>query len=74
MVGVDSGILAVTDKHIHFHGPLKSFRIPYGKIISFEPYEDGIGLQRDGSTAKPQILVTGDGWFSYNMIRNLAER
>lgn len=71
-VHVDTGILAVTTKHIYFHGSTKSFRVRFDKIVSFTPYSDGIGIQRDASTAKPQVFVTGDGWFTYNLLVNIA--
>ena len=38
------------------------------------PFEDGVGLQKDGVSAKPQFLCGGDGWLLYNMIMNFAER
>lgn len=60
-VHVDTGWVAVTNKNIYFAGPQKSVRLPYSKIISFEPFSDGIGVIRDAATAKPQIFVTGDG-------------
>jgi len=72
-VHVDSGLLGVTNKHLYFVGSAKAFRIPYRKIVSFTPYSDGIGIQRDAMTAKPQIFVTGDGWFTYNLVTNLAQ-
>ena len=72
-VHVDNGMLGVTTKHIYFSGSSKRFRINYNKIVSFEPYSDGIGLQRDAQTAKPQSFLTGDGWFTYNLIVNLAQ-
>jgi hypothetical protein len=71
-VHVDTGILAVTTKHIYFHGSTKSFRVRFDKIVSFTPYSNGIGIQRDASTAKPQVFVTGDGWFTYNLLVNIA--
>jgi hypothetical protein len=71
-VHIDTGIVVTTNKHIYFAGPRKSFRIPYSKIVSFEPYSDGIGVMRDAATAKPQIFVTGDGWFIYNLVTNLS--
>ena len=71
-VHVDTGILAVTTKHIYFHGSTKSFRVRFDKIVSFTPYSDGIGIQRDASTAKPQVFITGDGWFTYNLLVNIA--
>lgn len=72
-VHVDTGLLGVTNKHIYFTGSSKSFRINYNKIVSFEPFSDGIGVQRDTQTAKPQSFLTGDGWFTYNLITNLAQ-
>ena len=72
-VHADSGVLGVTSKHIYFHGPKKRFRVRYDKIVSFEPYNDGIGIMRDAQTAKPQVFRTGDGWFIYNLVTNLAQ-
>ena len=73
-VHVDTGLLGVTTKHIYFHGSRKRFRIRYDRVVSFEPYRDGIGVMRDAQTAKPQNFVTGDGWFVYNLVTNLAKR
>jgi hypothetical protein len=69
---VDTGLLGVTQEHLYFAGPLKSFRVRFDKIVSFTPYSDGIGFQRDALTAKPQALLTGDGWFVYNLVTNLS--
>ena len=69
----DTGLLGVTSKHVYFHGPRKRFRIRYDRIVSFEPYADGIGVMRDAQTAKPQTFQTGDGWFIYNLVTNLAQ-
>jgi len=55
-VYVDTGILAVTTKHLYFYGKIKSFRVPYSKIVSFTPYSDGIGIQRVGSGGKASGL------------------
>ncbi len=73
MVHMNTGILGVTNDHIYFTGASKAFRIKYDKIVSFEPYSDGLGVQREGQTAKPQVFVTGDGWFTGNLIMNLAK-
>ena len=67
-----TGILGVTNKHIYFSGGMKTFRIRHDKIISVVPFSDGVGIQRDGATAKPQTFVTGDGWFTYNMLMNVS--
>jgi hypothetical protein len=36
-IHVDTGLVAVTTKQIYFSGTKKAFRIPYAKIVSFEP-------------------------------------
>jgi hypothetical protein len=73
LVHVDIGFLGVTNLHVYYSGTTKGFRIKYDKIVSFQPYSDGLGIQRDAQTAKPQIFVTGDGWFTGNLIMNLAK-
>jgi hypothetical protein len=72
-IHIDTGWVVVTNKNIYFAGPKKSVRLPYAKIVSFEPFSDGIGIMRDTTTAKPQIFVTGDGWFTYNLVTNLSQ-
>lgn len=72
-IRIDTGWVVATNKHIYFAGPSKSLRVPYSKVISFLPFSDGFGILRDAATAKPQIFVTGDGWFSYNLVTNLAQ-
>ena len=69
---VDTGLLAATTKHLYFSGPHKGFRVRYDRIVAFKPYRDGIGVQREVATAKPRKFITGDGWFIYNLVTNLA--
>jgi len=54
-------------------GPRKSIRVPYRKIVSFEPYRDAVGIQRDAATARPQVFGVDDAWFAYNLVTNLAQ-
>lgn len=72
VVHADSGGLLITSHHVYFLGARKSFRIPYRKIVAFAPFKDGIGVQRDAMTAKPQIFKVDDAWFAYNLVSNLA--
>lgn len=67
-----SGIMGITNKHIYFSGP-KSFRTKLDKIVTLDPYEDGIGVQKDSATARPQVFRNLDGWFCYNLVRNLGQ-
>jgi len=70
----DCGQMALTTKHLYFAGSRRSVRIPYKKIVAFQPYTDGIGVMREGANAKLQIYITGNGWFTYNLAMNLAAR
>lgn len=72
-IHVDTGWLVVTNKNLYFAGPRKALRLPYTKIVSFEPFSDGIGVMKDTATAKPQVFVTGDGWFTYNLVTNISQ-
>jgi len=71
-IHIDTGLLAITNKNIYFSGEEKGFRIPYAKIVAFHPFDEGVGIIRDTANAKLQIFVTGDGWFTYNLVTNLA--
>lgn len=71
-VNFGQGVLGVTNKSLYFASPTKALRIPYAKVVSFVPYSDGIGVMRDAQSAKPQGFLTGDGWFTYNLVTNLA--
>ena len=50
-----------------------SVRVRYDKIVAFDPYDDGFGIMRDAQTAKHQVFRTGDGWFAYHLVTNLAQ-
>ncbi len=65
----DTGLLALTSKHIIFSGPVRNQRVAYSKLASIEPYADAIEIQRDAVTAKPQIFRDIDGQFAYNVIQ-----
>jgi hypothetical protein len=71
-VEVDTGVVALTQSAIYFGGPKKSLRVPYAKLVSVVPYSDGIGLQKDGMSAKPITLTPLDGWFAYNLVKTLT--
>ena len=62
-----------TTKHLYFSGQKKNFWVRYDRIVSFEPFSDGLGLMRDAQTAKPQSFRTWDGWFAYNLAVNLSQ-
>ncbi|MCL4257460.1 MAG: hypothetical protein KJZ53_02895 [Anaerolineales bacterium] len=73
MTHIDTGVFAITNKHVYFTGKAKSFRVAYPKIVSFSPYTDALGIQRDAASAKPQVFSGIDGWFVYNLVVNLSQ-
>jgi hypothetical protein len=70
---IEFGTLGITTKSLYLVGPVKSLRIPFTKIVTFVPYSDGVGIFRDAANARLQVFVTGDGWFSYNLLSNLSK-
>ena len=73
-IHADTGMLGVTTKHLYFHGERERFRVRHDKIVSFEPFTDGLGIMRDNLRAKPETFGVGDdeGWFIYNLVTNIG--
>jgi len=65
----DTGLLILTNKNILFSGPIRNQKISFAKLATVEPYRDAIEVQRDATTAKPQIFRDIDGQFAYNVIQ-----
>lgn len=66
---IGSGDLCVTNKHLYFSGG-KPFRVRLDKIVSFEPYDDGVGFVKEAARPIEQIFRTGEGWFLMNLLQN----
>ncbi len=76
MERTDSGMLGITTKHIYFGGKEKRFRVRLEKIVSFEPYSNGLGIMRDTARAKPETFILEgvfDSWFLINVIETLMD-
>ena len=69
---VARGQLAVASEHLHFRGPGLSFRLAHGSVVNWEPYHDGIGAVPRAQPNRLVVFRNGDGWFLYNLTRNLA--
>ena len=69
---IGTGIMAVTNKHIYFASDNKNFRVRLDKIVTFTPFKDAVGIQSDSASSKPQFFITGEGWFTYNLLVNAA--
>ena len=70
----DTGLLGITTKHQYFKGSHTSFRVRLEKIVSFEPFRDGLQIMRDAARAKPELFTMGttDVWFAVNLINALV--
>ncbi|MBR4328198.1 MAG: hypothetical protein IKP73_22025 [Bacteroidales bacterium] len=66
-----NGTLFIGTKNLYFYSTTKTVKIPYKKVVSFTPYSDGLGLQKDGENSKPQAFKGIDGWFVYNIVINI---
>ena len=58
---VDRGVgkMAITTKHLYFNRERRSFRIPFGKMVSVESMEDAVIVTRDRASAQPEVFVMG---------------
>ena len=70
MEHTDDGLFGITTKHIYFKGQSKAFRVRLEKIVSLDPYQDGLGIMRDTARAKPEVFYMGETpvWFAVNLI------
>ena len=62
-----SGSLVITNKNIIFVGT-KAIKFAINKIITFNAYEDGIELMKEGVRAKPTTFTGFDPWFISNLL------
>ena len=68
---ISSGDLIITNKCIYLFSYQKSAKYPIKKILSFLPYEDGLGLQLDKVNAKNVYFKGLDGRYAYNIVSNI---
>ena len=68
---VATGLTFYTNKNLFFSSAIKAVKIPLDKIINITLYEDGVSIQKDGTSIKPFIFKNIDGEFLQNIIANL---
>ncbi len=73
MQRVGTGSVCLTDRNFYFHCPEKSLKIPFSKILSLDPYSNGLGIQKDGAREQPMFFENLNSWFCYNVISNLKQ-
>ncbi len=75
---VDYGDFLMTTHSVYFGGREKgvNFRVPYTRIVRFNPYSDAVGICKDHG--REQIFapqqVPDTGWFLFNILQALASR
>lgn len=62
-----AGTLVITNKNIIFVCE-KAIKIAINKLITFNAYEDGIELMKEGVRAKPITFTGFDPWFVSNLL------
>lgn len=70
---IADGQLGITSGSIYFAGADHEVQVRHGTAAAFAQYSDGFGLQQADETAGMDVFVTGDGWFAYNLVMNLAK-
>lgn len=67
-----TGNFIVTNKNLYFIGE-KQVKMGFAKVLSFEPYSDGILLVKDGANPKPYTFIGFDSWFVVNVMQLLVD-
>lgn len=68
------GVLVVTNKRVVFSSSAKSFTIPFTQLISFEPYSDGLGLQKSNSSYLLSLANNKSAEVTFKMLTNAINR
>lgn len=73
MVLKDTGSVGITSGHIYFLGETY-FSVEYNEIITSYGFEDGLGIKIAGADHLSHVFKNVDGWFCYNLLRNLIQK
>lgn len=71
METIGTGSMVVTNKHIYFHCPTASVKVPFSKLVGVTPYSDGIELHKDEAKPKRIVFQGFDSWFVVNVLANI---
>ena len=64
----------LTSRGLRLRGSTGDVTLSYGDVHRWEPCQDGIGapVSRPDRPERLAVFQSGDGWFTYNLVRNLA--
>ena len=66
--------MALTGHGLRLRSSTVDVTLSYGSVHRWEPYRDGIGavVSQPDQPERLAVFRNGDGWFTYNLVRNLA--
>jgi hypothetical protein len=68
------GVLVVTSKRIVFSSSTKSFTIPFTQLISFDPYSDGLGLQKGNGSYLLSLSNNKSAELTFKILTNAINK
>ncbi len=68
-----SGTLIITNKALYFVNQVNTVKVLISKIVSVEPFSDGIGIVKDGARPRPIYYEGFDSWFMMNLLPLLTD-
>ncbi len=68
-----SGPLIITNKALYFVNQSTTVKVLISKIVSIEPFSDGIGIVKDAVRPRPLYFEGFDSWFMMNLLPLLTD-
>jgi hypothetical protein len=68
------GILIITSKRVVFSSNTKSFSVPFTQLISFDPYSDGLGLQKSNASYLLSLANDRSAEVTFKILANAINR
>ena len=69
-----AGKLIITNQFLHYVTNKDASKIAYSEIYSITPLKDGVRIQTTKRDSTPNTYITGDGRFTYTLIRYATDQ
>lgn len=70
---IGTGSLVITTKHLFFHCPTASVKIPYSKLVGVTPYSDGLEVHKEETKPKRIVFQGFAPWFILNVLNQFNQ-
>ncbi len=70
----DTGKLAITNQNLYYVTKGETLKIGLAGIYSITPMKDGVRIQTTQKSTMPSTYITGDGRFTYALLRYVQEQ